>query len=88
MEFLLLWLDDLDDLLFAFLHSWERLRQYCLAVSLAAALALHGFRWSEIQLAPDIAYINVSILGIVAWSLMSLVCHVVDQRAARVSITA
>jgi hypothetical protein len=40
MEIVLLWLDDLDDLIFAIALSWERLRRALLQVGLAAALGL------------------------------------------------
>jgi hypothetical protein len=40
MEIVLLWLDDLDDLLFTAALVWERLRRRLLQVGLAAACGL------------------------------------------------
>ncbi|HEX6997338.1 MAG TPA: hypothetical protein VF322_04285 [Gammaproteobacteria bacterium] len=40
MEVVLLWLDDLDDLLFAAVARAERLRRHCLRIGLAAAVVL------------------------------------------------
>jgi hypothetical protein len=40
MEVVLLWLDDLVDLLFCVALGWERLRRLCLQIGLAAAFAL------------------------------------------------
>jgi hypothetical protein len=40
MEIVLLWLDDLDDLLFSAALVWERLRRALLRVGLAAACGL------------------------------------------------
>lgn len=40
MEVVLLWLDDLDDLLFSLALAWERLRRTVLQVGLGAAFTL------------------------------------------------
>jgi hypothetical protein len=40
VEVVLLWLDDLDDLVFAAALKWEGLRRAVLAVGLSAAIAL------------------------------------------------
>ena len=42
MEVVLLWLDDLDDVLFSAALLWERLRRVVLQIGLAAAFALAG----------------------------------------------
>jgi hypothetical protein len=40
MEVVLLWLDELDDFVFAGALVWERLRRWCLQVGLLAAVML------------------------------------------------
>ena len=40
MEIVLLWLDDLDDLVFALALKWEGLRRVVLRIGLVAALAV------------------------------------------------
>jgi hypothetical protein len=40
MEIVLLWLDDLDDLVFSGALAWERLRRVCLQFGLTASLGL------------------------------------------------
>jgi len=40
MEVVLLWLDDLDDVVFVLVSLWARLRRFCLQVGLYAALLL------------------------------------------------
>jgi hypothetical protein len=42
MEVVLLWLDDLDDVVFSAALLWGRLRRVLLQIGLAAALALAG----------------------------------------------
>jgi len=40
MEVVLLWLDDLDDLVFTLALGWEHLRRLCLKIGLLSALGL------------------------------------------------
>ena len=40
MEVVLLWLDDLDDLMFVLVAIWTNLRRFCLQVGLLAAFLL------------------------------------------------
>ena len=40
MEVVLLWLDDLDDLVFTAALAWERVRRFLLQIGLAAAFGL------------------------------------------------
>jgi hypothetical protein len=42
MEAVLLWLDDLDDLVFVVVVLWTRLRRLCLQIGLLAAFLLAG----------------------------------------------
>ena len=56
MEIVLLWLDDLDDLVFVAAAFWTRLRRFCLQIGLFAALLLAGSELStEMSTAQSIA---------------------------------
>lgn len=87
MEFLLQWLDELDDLVFAGLLMRERLSRSCLAIGLIAALFLRGAPW-EISLALTFALVNVSAASVIAWSVVSVVGTRLDRRVARSSSAA
>jgi hypothetical protein len=67
MEIVLLWLDDLDDLLFSVALVWERLRRLLLQIGLAAAFALAAAETAAVatQLAPFLALIAAATVG--AW---------------------
>ena len=67
MEVVLLWLDDLDDVLFTAALVWERLRRTLLQVGLASASALAVVEQAAIAAhwAPALAY--VAAASVVAW---------------------
>jgi hypothetical protein len=69
MEIVLLWLDDLDDLLFCAALVWERLRRQLLQVGLAASFALAATDVGAIatQFAPFLVTIAATTVG--AWLL-------------------
>jgi hypothetical protein len=70
MEVVLLWLDDLDDVLFSAALLWGRLRRVVLQVGLAAALALAGSELAAIatqQWATALSGIAAASVG--AWFL-------------------
>lgn len=48
MEIILLWLDDLDDLVFAVVYDAERLRWPCLEIGFTAACGLVVGRFADI----------------------------------------
>jgi len=72
MEFLLLWLDDLDDVAFVLLSHWERLRRLCLQIGLLAAFTLAGceLTLTAAEWSPALASVAGSSVGI--WSLGAL----------------
>ena len=49
MEVIYQWLDDLEDLVFSFVLTWERLRLRCLQVGFAAALIFLAIESSEMH---------------------------------------
>jgi CHASE2 domain-containing sensor protein len=67
MEVVLLWLDDLDDVLFSAALFWEHLRRAVLKVGLGAALALAASELSATatQWAP--AFSSVAAVSVLAW---------------------
>jgi hypothetical protein len=69
MEVVLLWLDDLDDVLFSAALVWERLRRIVLQIGLTASFALAGSELSSIatQWAPAFSAVAAASVG--AWCL-------------------
>jgi hypothetical protein len=67
MEVVLLWLDDLDDVLFSVALVWERLRRRILEVGLAAALALAAAELSAIATEWAAAFTSVAAASVAAW---------------------
>jgi hypothetical protein len=83
MEIVLLWLDDLDDLLFAALLKWESLGRGILLLGLLAALLVHASRLGFGTFAGPLPLVQISISCVVAWGSVSLLGTLLDQRAAR-----
>ncbi len=84
MEIILLWLDDLDDLVFAILYAVERLRWPCLEVGLASASGLVVVNFADILVswAPALfwtAFASVT-LWVVALIARELSRSVVDRQ--------
>jgi hypothetical protein len=66
MEVVLLWLDDLDDVLFSLALVWERLRRTVLTVGLSSAFALAAADLTVIatQWAPILSYVAAASVGV------------------------
>jgi hypothetical protein len=77
MEIVLLWLDDLDDLLFSMALTWERLRRVLLQVGLVASVGLAGSELSAIATYSAPALSSVAAASVGAWLLgaASSVCY-------------
>jgi hypothetical protein len=69
MEVVLLWLDDLDDMLFSVALIWERLRRVVLQIGLAAAFALAGSELAAIATQWWAAFSIVAAASVAAWLL-------------------
>jgi hypothetical protein len=67
MEVLLLWLDDLDDVVFSLALKWEQLRRSVLRVGFVAALALAVCELSLIATELTPALSVVSAASVAAW---------------------
>ncbi len=69
MEVVLLWLDDLDDLVFTLALRWEQLRRSVLTVGLVAALAVATCELSLIATELIPALSGVAAASVAAWFL-------------------
>ena len=81
MEVVLLWLDDLDDLLFSAALGWERLRRVVLQLGLASALALAGSELSAIATHWWPAYSAVAAASVGCWVLGATLRAIYYRRA-------
>jgi hypothetical protein len=69
MEIVLLWLDDLDDVLFSVALLWERASRAVLRIGLLAALSLAASEHLAVasQWAP--VFVNVAATSVAAWTV-------------------
>ena len=67
MEVVLLWLDDLDDVVFTLALAWERLRRVTLGIGLVAALALMASELSAIAVQWAATFSGVAAASVGAW---------------------
>lgn len=69
MEIVLLWLDDLDDIVFCCVRSWALLRRLSLQIGMASSVALGGaelaarVEWSDALAAVAAASVAVWLCG-------------------------
>jgi hypothetical protein len=64
MEFLLLWLDELDDLVFGIALLWEPLRRIVLQIGLAAALLV---QFSPPAIDFDTVLAGIALASVLVW---------------------
>lgn len=67
MEIILLWLDDLDDLVFAFVYAVERLRWPCLEIGFAAACGLAVVSFADILVSWVPALFWTALASVMFW---------------------
>lgn len=67
MEIVLLWLDDLDDLLFTAALAWESLRRAFLKIGLAAACALGTCELSMMAMHWVPVFNFIAVGSVTAW---------------------
>ena len=88
MEVVLLWLDDLDDVLFSTALLWERLRRVVLQIGLAASLALAGSELAAIATQQwAMAFSGIAAASVGAWFLGAAL-RIAYYREAGGSLTA
>jgi hypothetical protein len=69
MEVVLLWLDDLDDILFTVALGWERSRRIVLQIGLAASFALAAAELSTVATQWTPAFSGIAAASVAAWFL-------------------
>ena len=69
MEIILLWLDDLDDLVFAILHAVERLRWPCLEIGSASAGGLVVVNFVDILVSWAPALFWTAFASVILWAV-------------------
>jgi hypothetical protein len=79
MEIILLWLDELDDVVFVITAFWERTRAICLQIGLFASVGLAGCeltveaaRWSP-------ALATVACSSVVVWATSAMLAAVIRR---------
>jgi hypothetical protein len=72
VEVVLLWLDDLDDMVFTVALAWESLRRLLLQIGLAAAFAIAGCELSATATDWVPALTGVAGASVAAWFLGAL----------------
>ena len=87
MEVVLLWLDDLDDILFSVALGWERWRRIVLQIGLAASFALAGAELSTVAIEWAPAFSGVAAASVSAW-LLGAVFRSFYYRGVHDSLTA
>lgn len=69
MEIVLLWFDEIDDLVFAGFSYWRRLRHCSLLVALTAALGLYALYGLGVAGQSALALLDIAILALAVWML-------------------
>jgi hypothetical protein len=88
MEVVLLWLDDLDDLIMAAALVLEKWRIPSLEIGFVAAVGLQGSVWWPALSLPELALASVACASVVVWLFGFLAWHVERETGARVSLPA
>jgi hypothetical protein len=83
MEVVLLWLDDLDDLMFVLVAIWASLRRFCLQVGLFAAFLLACCELSMTAATWSPALAGIAGSSVAMWAagaLLFLIARRVDPK--------
>ena len=81
MEVILLWLDELDDLVFGVALLWEPLRRIVLQIGFGAALVIH---FSPPPIAYNLVFAGIASASVLVWlvALLALVPRAETATAA------
>jgi hypothetical protein len=79
MEIVLLWLDELDDVVFVVTTFWERTRALCLQVGLLASVALAGCELTAEPAHWSPALASVACSSVVVWATGALLIALVRR---------
>jgi hypothetical protein len=69
VEVVLLWLDDLDDVLFSVALTWEKLRRTVLQIGLASSFALAASELSAVATQWGSTFSSIAAASVGAWFL-------------------
>lgn len=70
MEVVLLWLDELDDLVYGLALLWEPMRRIVLCIGLGAALIIH---FAPPPIAYDVVLAGIAFASVLVWIVALLV---------------
>lgn len=73
MEVVLQWLDELDDLVFAGLTLWQRLRRLCLGIAVTAAAGLLAVPVFDIPSIGAPVFAVVTLVALASWTLFAAI---------------
>ena len=81
MEIVLQWLDELDDLVFAGISVWRRVRRLLLVVALGTAVAIPGVVLTRFP--TDLAYnlLWLSLVALSGWAILAALAAGADRSA-------
>lgn len=79
MEFVLQWLDELDDFVFTAFSIWPRLRRLCLTIALIAAGGLHVLPLLGLWNGADLILLEVSLASLAIWAIVGTLAMRADQ---------
>ena len=87
MEVVLLWFDELDDLVISGLSLWQRLRRMCLLFGFIAAASLHALPPLGLAVEPLLGLHTLAVVALAFWTLFAAVSSSAERssrlRAAR-----
>jgi hypothetical protein len=79
MEIILLWLDELDDVVFVLTAFWERSRALCLQVGLVASVGLAGCEVTEQAARWSPALAGIACSSVFVWSTGAMLTSLVRR---------
>jgi hypothetical protein len=82
MEIVLLWLDELDDLVITGLPLWRGLRRLCLMLGFCAAASLHALPLIGVAAPRLLALHDVVLVAVALWTLLAAVSASAERSVA------
>ena len=81
MEIVLLWLDELDDLVISGLSLWQGLRRFCLAFGFVAASGLHLLPALGFDAGRLLVLHNAALVALALWTVFAAVSSSAERSA-------
>jgi hypothetical protein len=79
MEIVLLWLDELDDLVISGLSFWRSLRRICLLLALVAACGLHALPLFGIAAERLLGLHDAVLVALGCWTVFAAICSSAER---------